>query len=245
MGARTIPEVLGAVEWIVPIAGLALAAALGISAPKPPRVRVMIGLAAFGLVHLLAQRKGWSYHVYPLGIGLACWGAWTLAALGRWQVVLCLIVIAVTVGWRVPGSAYRAEDDRALRAASAMQSALESHLPRGARVQMLDADNGAFLAMARAGMRQATPHIQWFSLLLGKQSVRQDFLAALEADPPAAILLTNDQWPKRQGFEAADDWPQFAALLTAHYDLILTGQEDYIFWRLYLRRAPPSNAPIH
>src|SRR5262249_30438485 len=68
-------------------------------------------------------------------------------------------------------------------------------------------------------------------------------LAALEADPPAAILLTNDQWPKGQGFEAADNWPEFMALLTSHYDLNLTGHEDYIVWRFYLRRAPASNAP--
>src|SRR5262249_21992213 len=59
--------------------GLAVAAALGIAAPKPPRVRVIIGLTAFGMIHLLAQRKGWTYHFYPLAVGLACWGAWTLA----------------------------------------------------------------------------------------------------------------------------------------------------------------------
>jgi hypothetical protein len=125
-----------------------------------------------------------------------------------------------------------------------MQSALESRLPRGARVQMLDSDSGAFLAMARAGMRQATPHIQWFSLLFAKDSGRREFLAALEADPPAAILLTNDQWPKGQGFEAADNWPEFMTLLTSHYDLNLTGHEGYILWRFYLRRAPESNPQI-
>jgi len=244
MGARTVPEILKAVEWIVPIAGLAVAAAMGIAAPKPPRVRVMIGLTAFGLIHLLVQRKGWSYHVYPLGVGLACWGAWTLATLSTWRVYVCLVVIASTLGWLVPNSMYRAENDAALRAASAMQSALESRLSRGARVQMLDSDSGAFLAMARAGMRQATPHIQWFSLLLAKDSVRWDFLAALEADPPAAILLTNDQGPKGQGFEAANDWPGFMSLLSSHYDLHLTGQEDYILWRFYIRRVTASNTQI-
>lgn len=244
MGARTVPEILKAVEWIAPIAGLGVAAVLSIAAAKPPRVRVMIGLTAFGLIHLLAQRKGWSYHVYPLGVGLACWGAWALAALPRWRVFVCLIVMASTLGWLVPDSVSRIENDAPLRAALAMQSALESRLPRGARVQMLDSDNGAFLAMARAGMRQATPHIQRFSLLFGNDSVRWDFLAALEADPPAAILLTNDQWPKGQGFETADNWPEFTALLTSHYDLNLTGHEDYILWRFYLRRAPASNAQI-
>src|SRR5262249_38314042 len=85
----------------------------------------------------------------------------------------------------------RARMYQVLHSASAMQAALEDRLPRGARVQVLDSDYGAFLAMARAGMRQATPHIQWFSLVFAEDSVRQEFLAALEENPPAAILLTN------------------------------------------------------
>jgi hypothetical protein len=35
-------------------------------------------------------------------------------------------------------------------------------------VQLLDADSPAFLAMARAGMRQATPQLQWFCCFLGR-----------------------------------------------------------------------------
>jgi hypothetical protein len=236
LGAKPLPDVLMAIQWIAPIAGLAVAAALGIGMSKPPRVRMMIGLAAFGLIHLLVQRKGWSYHVYPLGVGLACWGAWTLAALPARQAFACLAVMALTLGWFVPRSISWAEDNAAPRAASAMQSVLESHLPRGARVQMLDADAGAFLAMARAGMRQATPHIQWFSLLLAEDSVRQDFLSGFGANPPDAVLLTNDQWPKAAGFEAADDWPEFAAILKSQYDLTATGQDDFIRWRFYTRR---------
>jgi hypothetical protein len=198
-------------------------------------VRVMIGLTTFGLIHLLVQQKGWSYHVYPLGIGLACWGAWELAALPAREAVACLGVMAATLGWRVPDSYSRVENYAALRAACAMHSALERSLPRGARVQVLDADNGAFLAIARAGMRQATPHIQWFSLLLAKESVRSDFLATLAANPPDGVLLTNAQWPKWPGFEAADDWELFAAFLASRYALIATGDEDFISWRLYRR----------
>jgi hypothetical protein len=141
--------------------------------------------------------------------------------------------MASTLAWLVPASMSRTENYAALRAAAAIQSALERHLPRGARVQVLDADNGAFLTMARAGMRQATPHIQWFSLLLANESVRSDFLAALQGNPPAGILITNDQWPKWPGFEAADDWPAFAALLASRYELAAMGHEDFIAWRLY------------
>jgi hypothetical protein len=68
---KAVPPILrDAALWLAPIWGLALAATLSLAAPKPPRVRLMIGLACFGLVHLLIQRKGYFYHVYPLGIGL-------------------------------------------------------------------------------------------------------------------------------------------------------------------------------
>jgi hypothetical protein len=61
-------------------------------------------------------------------------------------------------------------------------------------------------------MRQATPHIQWFSLVFADDSVRHEFLAALEDNPPVAILLTNSQWPQPDGFDAADGWAKFAML---------------------------------
>jgi hypothetical protein len=241
MGARPPSDILLDIAvWLAPTGGLALAAALNISAPKPPRVRAMIGLTLFGLIHLVAQRKGWFYHVYPLGIGLACWGSWSLASLPMPRSAVCLLITAATLVWLVPTALTQARTYPPLRAAAAMQLALEGRLPRGARVQVLDSDNGAFLAMARAGMRQATPHIQWFSLLLGADSVRQDFVASLEDDPPAAILLTNAEWPAASGFDAADRWPEFAALLASCYVLDRTGDETGIAWRLYLRTRPSS-----
>ena len=242
LGTRTVPAISkNVVVWLAPTAGLALAAVLNISAPKPPRVRVMIGLTLFGLIHLLVQRRGWFYHVYPLGVGLACWGAWSLASLSPWRAVVCLLATAITPVWLAQEEApIRTRMYRVLHSASAMQAALEDRLPRGARVQMLDSDHGAFLAMARAGMRQATPHIQWFSLIVAEDSVRREFLAALEDNPPAAVLLTSSQWPQPDGFDAADRWPKFAALLASRYVLDRSKNENGIAWRLYLRCAPPA-----
>ena len=128
-----------------------------------------------------------------------------------------------------------------LHSASAMQAALEDRLPRGARVQTLDSDYGAFLAMARAGMRQATPHIQWFSLIFAEESARREFLAALADDPPAAVLLTNSQWPQPHGFDAADRWPEFTALLGSRYFLDRSQNENGIAWRLYLLSSATSD----
>jgi hypothetical protein len=241
MGSRPVYDVVrDTAVWLAPVGGLALAAALTVSAPKAPRERIFIGLTLFGLIHLFAQGKGWFYHVYPLGMGLTCWGAWSLASLSLWRSALCVTVTAATLAWLVPAALTQPESYPALRAASAMQLALQSRLPAGARVQVLDSDNGAFLATARAGMRQATPHIQWFSLLLAEDSVRQDFITALNADPPAAVLITNAQWPQESGFDAADRWPAFAALLASQYRLEQTGDESGMAWRLYVRRAMPA-----
>jgi len=238
MGSRPVYDVVrDTAVWLAPVGGLALAAALTISAPKPPRERVLIGLTLFGLIHLFAQRKGWFYHVYPLGLGLTCWGAWSLASLSMLRSALCVTVTAATLVWLVPAALTQAPSYPALRTASAMQLALQSRLPPGARVQVLDSDNGAFLAMARTGMRQATPHIQWFSLLLAGDGVRKDFITALNAEPPAAVLITNAQWPQESGFDAADRWPAFAALLASQYDLAQTGDDSGMAWRLYVRRG--------
>src|SRR5207247_10839055 len=82
LGSRPLYDILGdTAVWLAPTGGLALAAMLNLSAPKPPRLRVMIGLTLFGVIHLLAQRKGWFYHVYPLVIGLNCWCVYSLDSL--------------------------------------------------------------------------------------------------------------------------------------------------------------------
>jgi hypothetical protein len=154
------------------------------------------------------------------------------------------MVTAITPVWLAQDEALtRTRMYQVLHSASAMQAALEERLPRGARVQMLDSDYGAFLAMARAGMRQATPHIQWFSLIFAEDFVRRDFLAALEDDPPAAVLLTNSQWPQPDGFDAADRWPQLAALLASRYVLDRSESENGLAWRLYLIRPVRSTSP--
>ena len=233
----TLWEILQACAGLAPLAGLAIAAGLGIASARPTRLRAAMGVAAFGLIHLLVQRKAFFYHVYPLGVGLACWGALSLATLPRWRALACLALIVATVGWQAIAASRRVDRHPELLAAAAMQAALESQLPRGARVQVLDSDRGALLAMARAGMRQATPHLQSFSLILTDDAERARFLAALAADPPAAILLTNDVWPQGPGFQSLADWQEFNAFLTSHYDAGFIGHQDYIDWRLYLRRS--------
>src|SRR5262249_44621363 len=151
----TIWQVLQACAAFAPLGGLALAAALGIAGVKPTRLRATMGVAAFGLVHLLIQRKAFFYHAYPFSAGVACWGALGLWPWARGRALACRAVSLAMLGWQAVESSRRVEPYPELQAAAAMQAALESQLPRGARVQVLDSDRGALLAMARAGMRQA------------------------------------------------------------------------------------------
>jgi hypothetical protein len=99
--------------------------------------------------------------------------------------------------------------------------------------------HGPLARLAQNEPRLICPYIQWFSLVFAEDSVRHQFLAALEDNPPAAILLTNSQWPQPHGFDAADRWPKFAALLASRYVLDRSKNENGIAWRLYLRRASP------
>jgi hypothetical protein len=242
LDTKTVAQILQACVNFGPLAGLAIAVLSGFAQPKTPRVRAMMALAAFGLFHLLAQRKGYYYHVYPLAIAVACWGAWNLASLPVWRGLACLMITVSMLGWYGFQTVNRGDEHPELRAAAAMQTALASHLPRGARVQALDSDRGAFLAMARAGMRQATPHIQWFSLILADDLEREDFLAALKADPPAAMLLTNDFWPAMRDRNLIDAWGAFNTFLRSYYDLNASGHEDYIDWWFYLRCRGAADA---
>ena len=46
--------------------------------------------------------QGLVLYVYPLAIGLACWGAWSLATLPMLRSALCLAITVATIGWLMP-----------------------------------------------------------------------------------------------------------------------------------------------
>ena len=91
--------------------------------------------------------------------------------------------------------------------------------------------------MVRSGMRQATQHFQPFFLLLGPNVWRAQFIEALKANPPDAVLVTE---------QGLDDWPDFVAAFGCCCVLAESRTMDGPFhlwlsftsvsWRLYLRR---------
>jgi hypothetical protein len=231
--------------------GFALAALLGLKGPQPPRARIMMGLTIFGLVHFLVQRNGYGYHLYPLLAGLFCWGAWSIRQIPAPAALLVIAMIGAsfaTRGANVVEFVRTLDPSRlaAAQASNAMEASLTSRLPRGARVQLLDTASQASLAMARAGMQQATPHFQWFLLLRGPDVWRREFIAAFKANPPDAVLVTNWQWPLNYGFQALDDWPEFVSQIGCCYVLAESRTVNGLLhpwmywtsvsWKLYLRR---------
>jgi hypothetical protein len=243
------------VGWALPTKGVrwgfALAAVLGLRGPQPPRARMMMGLIVFGLIHFLVQQKEYSYHIYPLLAGIYCWGAWSIRQIPPHAALLVIALIGASFGTRGINvvELVRTLDFNRLVAAQApdvIAASLASRLRPGARVQLMDSGGPATLAMARAGMRQATPHFQWFFLLLGPDVWRSEFIAALKANPPDAVLVTNWRWPLKDSFQSLDDWPEFVAELACCYVLVESRTMDgpshgwigftSLSWRLYLRR---------
>jgi hypothetical protein len=232
--------------------GFAAAALIGLRGPQPPRARVMIGVTVFGVIHFLIQRNGYWYHIYPLVAGVCCWGAWSIRQIPPLPALVVVTLIGASFTSHAINAVYlvRTLDFNNLVAAHAtdvIETSLTSRLRPGARVQLLDSASPASLAMVRADMRQATPHFQWFFLLLGPHAWRTAFIEALKADPPDAILVTNWQWPLKDGFQDLDDWPQLVAELACCYRLAesqtMNGPNHgwigwtSLSWRLYLRRG--------
>jgi hypothetical protein len=235
---------LKGVRW-----GFAVAALLGLRRPQPPRARMMMGLTVFGLVHFLVQGKGYWYHIYPLLAGICCWGAWSIRQIPPPAALLVVAVISASFGTRgINVVEFVRTLNRVVvaQASEVIEASLASRLRPGARVQLLDSGGPATLAMARAGMRQATPHFQWYFLLLGPDVWHTEFIEALKANPPDAVLVTNWQWPLKDGFQALDGWPELVAELACCYvleesrtmDGLVHGWSGFpsVSWRLYLRR---------
>ena len=232
--------------------GLVIAAIYGLLEKPSPRACCLIACMLYGVLHFILQGKGFFYHVYPLLGALACFGAWSMP---RLPVGLFLIVLATSAS--VFGArAYQAGDESRMPGrqimpapvSRAIEASLTQHLQRGARVQMLDMSGGAFLAMARAGMRQATPYAYWLFLDPGKETWRASFIKDLQASPPDAILVTDATWPSPDGFKALDDWPTMKRQIDCCFRLAdsqtLTtvpfawaASSPSVSWRLYLPRV--------
>jgi hypothetical protein len=168
--SHSIAALVSALAWTLPLKGVrwgfALAGLLGLGYVQRPRAPVIMGLTVFGVIHFWYSGTGTRTMSIPFLAGICCLGG----------------VEPPANSSAGSASSYRAdylirhEGRPCSRAcANARSASLDGNGSRrrhrgiidfltssGARVQLLDADSPAFLAMARAGMRQATPQFQWF-----------------------------------------------------------------------------------
>jgi hypothetical protein len=229
---------------------VALLATVALSVARPVRERrltarhivVMLGLA-YGLLHFLAQRKGWEYHLYPLAafaaVALFAEVARTRAD-GR-QVALAslgagLLAVAALLGVKgeeATGSGWIAVKERRV---TALVGDLAARTKPGERVQVLDTTEGGVHALLRARLVQPTRFLYDFHFFHHRgapmiERLRAELMRDLGAHRPALIVLWEPGWPAG-GYERLDDFPGLREWLAAGYALARQGDG----YRIYAKR---------
>ncbi|MGH7349557.1 MAG: hypothetical protein ACREI6_06045, partial [Candidatus Rokuibacteriota bacterium] len=204
--------------------------------PREParKVLAMMGVL-YGLVHFVAQGKGWEYQLYPL-ILFCCALVPTVVVSGRsadWPRVLdffgarrplalaawaLLVIVLGAKGVEALDAPWIAEKARRV---AAITRDLQPLAPPGATVQVMDTTSGGIHALLRLGLRQPTRFIYDFQFFHAVddpriEALRAEFLGALEAGPPAAILVLEESWPA-PGYGRLETFPALRRRLEQSY----------------------------
>ena len=206
-----------------------------------------LGLA-YGLMHFLAQRKGWEYHLYPfaafgavlmftelraalalrprllgpaLALGLAA-AVWIVGVDGRRAVASA----EIESGWVLQKE----------RRVSALAADLAARVRPGDLVQVLDTSDAGIHALLRQRLVEPTRFVYDFHFFhhLGApmiERLRAEFLRDLASRPPAFIVLLRWDW-LGLGYERADRFPALGDLLAERYRLERQGDG----YRIYAKR---------
>jgi hypothetical protein len=195
-----------------------------------------LGLA-YGVVHYVAQGKGWEYHLYPLAVFAAVLlGAELPAALAARRRVVAGALAAALVASLV------LLDAKALEASAAefwwareatvrtLEADLRARLAPGDTVQVLDTTGGGIHALFRLRVRQPTRFLYDFHFFHDEgtpvvQALRAELIRDLRAHPPRLIVLVEQAWPAG-GYERVERFPALAALLRTRYEAAVT-RADY------------------
>ena len=201
-----------------------------------------LGLA-YGVVHYVAQGKGWEYHLYPLAVFAAVLiGAELPAALaGRRRIVAGALAGALVASLLLLDAKAREASAAEFwwgREATvrALETDLRARLAAGDTVQVLDTTGGGIHALFRLGVRQPTRFMYDFHFFHDEgspvvQALRTELMRDLHARPPRLIVLVERGWPSG-GYERVERFPALAALLRERYVIALT-RADY---RIYAKR---------
>lgn len=224
--------------WILIALGVALSlAGAGLRRGAGARhVLATLGLA-YGVVHYVAQGKGWEYHLYPLALFSAILIAAELPAAlaaGRRLFAGALATTLVASLWLLDAKALEASaaDFWWAREASVrtLEADLRERLGPGDTVQVFDTTGGGIHALFRLRVRQPTRFLYDFHFFHDErtpvvQALRAELVRDLQARPPRLIVLVERAWPAG-GHERVARFPALAALLRERYEIAVT-RADY------------------
>ncbi|MEX2223251.1 MAG: hypothetical protein WEG40_15780 [Candidatus Rokuibacteriota bacterium] len=240
-----------------PLALLFFALTLLALVASPPRQPAYKGLALvgvlYGLAHFVLQGKGWEYQLYPLVVfccalapaGVGSWreigwprvldlfGARRPLALALWAL---LVIVLGAKGVEALDAPWIAEKARRV---GGLTRDLGPLVPPGATVQVMDTTSGGIHALLRLGLRQPTRFIYDFHFFhdVGDpriQALRAEFLAALEAGRPAAVVILEDSWPA-SGYGRLDGFADLRRWLEESYPVAVDG----VGYRIHAKRSDP------
>ena len=226
---------------------------LALLTPPPIRsaykVLAVMG-ALYGLAHFVVQGKGWEYQLYPLVL-FCC--ALVPAAVIRWRsgdwprlldlfgarrplalVVWTLLVVVLGVkGVEALDASWIA--DKARRVAAITRD-LAPLAGSGATVQVMDTTAGGVHALLILGLRQPTRFIYDFHFFHHVddpriEALRAEFLRALVAGRPAAVVVLEEGWP-HPTYGRLDAFPALGRLLDESYTVAAEGRG----YRIYAQR---------
>jgi hypothetical protein len=204
-------------------------------------VVAMLGVA-YGVVHYVAQGKGWDYHLYPLVAFAAVTLfaeletalAWRPLAVGL-PLAACCLTTAGLLG-------ARGVDALPTYFASAKVTHVRyvvGDLARITRpddmVQVLDTTEGGVHALLVLGLRQPTRFLSDFPLFATPDApvtarYRAEFIAGFDARPPRAVVLFTRAWP-HGGPERVASFPALAERLAHDYAIAVRRQGYTIYAR--------------
>jgi hypothetical protein len=205
----------------------------------------------FGAASYFVQRKGYTYHRYTyLAFGLLWIGIeFTTAMRDRgWRRNLGVVAMAFAVFLMIPFNVYKTKV-RTYNNVLADQLTTDIEHLGGARlngrVQCLDLTSGCLTALYRLDLVQSTGFtgdLQFFAKDDGKvvPYYRKIFWDDIHADPPQAIILTNEFYMTgRYTFDKLNTWPQFRDYLNSAYHVAVARdlgsyEGNEIAYRIYV-----------
>ena len=230
--------------WIAIIAAVALSVSrLAWTRRLTARHAVVALGLAYGVIHFVAQQKGWEYHLYPLAafaaVLLFAEVAPALVARRRLAAVP-LVASIVLVVWLLGVKGSEASDSGWIavktRRVSALSADLAARAGPGDLVQMFDTTDGGAHALLRRRLVEPTRFVYDFHFYHHVdapmiQRLRAELIHDLTAHPPALVVLWQAGWPAG-GYERLDRFPALKEWLTASYRVAREGDG----YRIYAKR---------